>query len=358
MKQRVIIIGAGIIGASAAYALVKAGAEVVVVDRAAAASGATAKSFGWINAAFAETEAYFRLRLAAMQAWRDLDIPMAAPVRWKGALGCEVEGAALSAQATELRARGYPVETMGRAGFAALEPEVADPPAEAMLWSAEGAVDPAAATEALLSAAATLGAERLFGCEVQGFLRDGTRVVGVETSFGPLRADNVVVAAGIAGEGLVASLGVRLPMESKVGLIVQTMPVRRAVEHIILTPEIHFRQEDDGRLIAGEIFSGGGAHEGMIARDPRGLAAMILDKLRARLPAVEGIALGSLMLGLRPTPVDGLPVVGAARGVEGLYLAAMHSGITLGPLVGELIAAEVMGQHSDLLTEFRPDRFN
>ena len=358
MKQRVIVIGAGIIGASTAYALAKAGVDVVVVERAASASGATAKSFGWINAAFAETEAYFQLRMAAMQAWRDLDIPTSAPVRWKGALGCEVEGAALTEQAGELQARGYPIEVLDRAGFAALEPEVADPPAKAMLWSAEGAVDPAAATEALLSAAAALGAERLFGCEVRGFLRDGTRITGVETSFGDLRADTVVVAAGVAGEGLVSPLGIRLPMANKVGLIVQTLPVRPAIEHIILSPDIHFRQEDDGRLIAGEIFSGGGAHAGMIADDPRGLAGIILDKLRQRLPGVEGIALGSLMLGVRPTPVDGMPIVGAARGYEGLYLAAMHSGVTLGPLVGRLIADEVMGQQSELLAEFRPDRFN
>jgi glycine/D-amino acid oxidase-like deaminating enzyme len=330
----------------------------VVVDRTAAASGATAKSFGWINAAFAETEAYFQLRLAAMQAWRDLDIPMTAPVRWKGALGCEVEGDALTRQAMALRARGYPVEMLDRAAFAHLEPEVANPPSQAMLWSAEGAVDPAAATESLLSAAAALGAERLFGCEVLGIQRNGTRVTGVETSFGQLSGDTIVVAAGVAGEGLVASLGVRLPMENKVGLIVQTLPVRPAIEHIILSPEIHFRQERDGRLVAGEIFSGGGAHAGMIARDPRALAAVILEKLRHRLPGVEGIALGSLMLGLRPTPVDGLPVIGTPRGVEGLYLAAMHSGITLGPLIGSLIAAEVTGNPVSMLESFRPDRFN
>ncbi len=358
MKQRVIVIGAGIIGASATYHLMKAGAEVVVVERAAAASGATAKSFGWINAAFAETDAYYRLRRAAMQAWRDLDIPLPSPVRWHGALGWEVEGDALTAQHAQLQARGYAARMLDRAAFAALEPEVADAPDRAMLWEADGAVDPHAATEALLSAAVALGAERLQGCEVRGFIHAGDRVTGVETSFGPLAADMVVVAAGVGGEALLAEIGVRLPMANKIGLIVHTRPVRPVIRHIVLTPEIHFRQEADGRLIAGEIFSGGGPHEGMIGRDPRGLAALILDRLRARLPAVDGITLGSLMLGLRPTPVDGLPVVGRARGIEGVYLAAMHSGITLGPLIGSLIAAEVTGGDAPILSDFRPDRFN
>jgi glycine/D-amino acid oxidase-like deaminating enzyme len=63
-------------------------------------------------------------------------------------------------------------------------------------------------------------------------------------------------------------------------------------------------------------------------------------------------------LGLRPIPEDGLPAIGPAPGLEGLYLAVMHSGITLAPAVGRFAAMELLdGAEVELLAPFRPDRF-
>ncbi|MFT5066675.1 MAG: glycine/D-amino acid oxidase-like deaminating enzyme [Yoonia sp.] len=67
-----------------------------------------------------------------------------------------------------------------------------------------------------------------------------------------------------------------------------------------------------------------------------------------------------VMLADRPMPKDGLPAVGAV-GPTGLYVATMHSGITLGAIMGELIATEVLegvsNKSADLLTPYRPQRF-
>ena len=56
--MKVIVVGAGIVGASIAYHLAAAGAAVTVLDAGAVGAGASAKSFGWINASFAETPAF------------------------------------------------------------------------------------------------------------------------------------------------------------------------------------------------------------------------------------------------------------------------------------------------------------
>ena len=63
-------------------------------------------------------------------------------------------------------------------------------------------------------------------------------------------------------------------------------------------------------------------------------------------------------MGERPVPLDGLPVVGAVPGAPGVFLAVMHSGVTLGPLIGQLLAQEILqGSLSPLLSSFRASRF-
>ncbi|MFN3259120.1 MAG: NAD(P)/FAD-dependent oxidoreductase [Pikeienuella sp.] len=357
--MRVIVIGAGIIGAAFAHALARKGASVTVVEAARPAGGATAKSFGWINANYVQTPAYLRLRLDALEAWRRAAPVIGPALRWGGSLAWEAGGAELQAQAEGIAAAGHEARLIGREEFARLEPDVADPPELCLHCPTEGAADPVAATEALLAAAVALGAERMVGCRALGFLTEGGLIAGVETDFGPLPADRVVVAAGVGSEALLESAGVRLPMENRVGLILHTRPLPPVLRHLVLTPEIHFRQEADGRIVAGELYSGGGAHEGMIDREPRALAALMLETLRRRLPGVAGVEQGAVMLGLRPTPADGLPILGPARGAEGLYLATTHSGVTLAPLLGEIGAAEIVdGEEDARLAPFRLARFN
>ena len=60
----------------------------------------------------------------------------------------------------------------------------------------------------------------------------------------------------------------------------------------------------------------------------------------------------------RPIPGDGFPSVGAVPSVPGYYEAVSHSGITLGPVIGRLLAAEILGgERDELLADFRPERF-
>ena len=59
----------------------------------------------------------------------------------------------------------------------------------------------------------------------------------------------------------------------------------------------------------------------------------------------------------RPIPADGFPSVGAASGVRGYYEAVTHSGITLGAIVGRVLAQEIIdGTVDDLIAAYRPDR--
>jgi glycine/D-amino acid oxidase-like deaminating enzyme len=146
-SPRIIVIDAGIIGASIAWHLARAGASVTVIEAGQAGGVATRNSWAWINASFGNTERYFRLRIRAMEEWRRLerDLP-GLRVAWAGGLIWDLPVEALQAFAAEHAAWGYDIRQVDRAGIQRLEPELAAPPELALHAADEGAVEPLAAT--------------------------------------------------------------------------------------------------------------------------------------------------------------------------------------------------------------------
>ncbi len=86
-KKNMIIVGAGIIGASIAYHLASRGIKVTVIDRANPASGATGSAFGWIHTTVSDDAPDALLRRASAEDWHRLEkeIPELC-IRWVGAL--------------------------------------------------------------------------------------------------------------------------------------------------------------------------------------------------------------------------------------------------------------------------------
>src|SRR5207302_598010 len=88
-KDRVVIVGDGIMGASIAYHLVKRGAQVTILDKQRPGSGATEKSFAWINASFSkQPRSYFDLDLFGIAGWRRLTVEQAGDlqIQWGGSV--------------------------------------------------------------------------------------------------------------------------------------------------------------------------------------------------------------------------------------------------------------------------------
>ena len=351
MTHPIVVVGAGIVGASIAWNLARRGQAVLIIDQNGIGNGATGRSFGWINANFAETSAYFALRSAAIEAHHRMETalgPMA--TRWCGCLWWEDEGAAFEAHVKELDAFGYDARVVGRAEIARLAPTLAVPPEQAIHVAREGGGDGEVIAARLIEAAVALGAKVWIGPKVTGLLRQGGRVVGMETDHGPVRASQVIVAAGAGAAALTG-----LPMDNKPGLILRTRPLPPVIGPIIMAPDVHFRQDAEGRLVAGEIFSGDGPGQASITRDPGALADELIGRIRAHLPE-QKIEIERITLGQRPVPKDGFPAVGPME--EGLYVASMHSGITLAPLIGDLVAREIVeNDEAPELAQFRPTRF-
>ena len=85
--ERVIVIGAGIVGASIAYYLTKRGCDVTIIDKGLPASQASGNTFAWINAAYTNRpQSYLSLRLASLAEYRNLSNDVSFPIRWSGSL--------------------------------------------------------------------------------------------------------------------------------------------------------------------------------------------------------------------------------------------------------------------------------
>jgi glycine/D-amino acid oxidase-like deaminating enzyme len=119
-------------------------------------------------------------------------------------------------------------------------------------------------------------------------------------------------------------------------------------------PEIHLRQLADGTLMIGE-----GTQESLSRNDSQAHANDLLARATHYLPALAGARAIPVPVGYRPMPRDGFPVLGFAEAVPNLYIALMHSGVTLAPLVGELASMEIVdGARVELLNAYPLERFS
>ncbi|MBB3567425.1 FAD-binding oxidoreductase [Rhizobium sp. BK491] len=352
--QKIIVIGAGIIGASIAWHLSRRGASVTVVAQQTGGV-ATPNSFAWINASWGNPEFYFRVRHRSMAEWSRLktDLPDI-PLSWCGGLSWDLPEPELDAYVAQHHGWGYGIQPVNRATVAMLEPNLANPPDYALHVAEEGAVEPVAAAKLLLEDARRRGAILSSSVEVKGLLRQGERIVGIETSEGPMHADHVVLAAGAGTAALAASADILVPLETPPGLIVHSRPVGKMLNGLVMAPELHLRQTAEGRIIAGGDF--GGTDPG---DNPQAAADALFAKVRATLKGGEALELDFHTVGYRPTPKDGLPILGSTGAAPGLYLAVLHSGVTLAPLVGLLAAQEIVdGSEAHELAPFRLSRFS
>lgn len=350
-NQHVIVVGAGIIGASIAWHLTKAGADVTVVAEETGGV-ATPNSFAWINASWGNPEFYFHFRRRSMGEWKRLAAELPGlPLSWCGSICWDLPADRLEAYAKEHSGWGYGIERLGSSEISAREPHLRNPPDFAVAVAEEGAVEPVEAARMMLADAQVRGA-KLVNAVVRGLIRSGERITGVVTSAGMIEADHVVLASGAGAVPIAASAGIALPIEAPPGLIVHSRPFEKRLNGLVIAMKLHMRQTAEGRIIAGSDFGGSDPGE-----DRRETAAALFTQVKASLLDSDSLTMDFFTVGYRPTPQDGFPIIGS-YGIGGLYVAVMHSGVTLAPLVGTLAANEILSGEIDAsLAPFRLSRF-
>ncbi len=353
MVKQVTVIGGGIIGASIAWHLTAAGARVCLVsDRPGGV--ATPNSFAWINATWGNPPDYFKLRIRAMREWTRLSREVSGlPLSWQGSIGWDLPDQEMLDYAAQHAGWGYDVRRIEADEIARLEPALAEIPPFALQVREEGVAEPLAATNTLIADARQKGMELVEGLHVTG-LRNRQAGMDVLLADGEmLEADHAVLAAGAETAALAATLDIEVPVETPPGLLVHSRPVPPMLNGLVLAPGLHLRQTSEGRLVGGSDF--GGMDPGA---DPQAAATELFGKLQQSLKGGEALEMEFLTIGHRPTPRDGFPIIGTVDGMDSLYLAVTHSGITLAPAIGLFAANEILdGTSEPLLAPYRLSRF-
>jgi D-amino-acid dehydrogenase len=367
--SRVLVVGAGIVGASTAYHLAAAGTEAIVVDRGdegqATAAGAGV-IFPWPLPG--EPPAWAAICAVAADHW---------PRLLEGLAGDGIDdtgyrrvgGLSVTDDESTVRMMVEGIEQIRAAGAAGLGETRALRSGEARelfpvlrsdlggVWAGGiGRANGRALRDAFFEAAARRGAKRRHGAVTLEPGADGGARVAVDGVL--VEADAVVVAAGAWTADLCRPLGIGVPV----------YPLRGQVVHL----DVPGLDADDPPIVqtmtgyyllgfsGGRVVAGSTREEvGFEYRATAGGVQEILGHAFAVAPDLARATLVEVRVGFRPASRDLLPLLGPVDGVPGLVIATGlgATGLTLGPVTGAIAADLALGRPPPLdLSPYRPDR--
>ena len=355
-----IIIGAGILGASTAYHLAKAGADVTVVDRqdqGRATDAAAGIICPWLSQR--RNKAWYALAKGGAAYYASLirkleeDGEVETGYRQVGAISLHTDGLKLSKmeeRATQRR-EAAPEIGMIRQLTPAETSGICPPVAEeygAVHVSGAARVNGRALRQALEHAAKKHGAQ--FVCGSAKLKHTNGRVTGVYVGDTELRADRVLITAGAWAGELVKPLGIDLQVDGQKAQIVHLQLEEQDTGNwpVVMPPtDQYIVPFEDGQVVVGAT------HENDTQFDQRVTAGGLHEVLHKALTVAPGLAdaaVAEVRVGFRPFTADFLPVIGEVPGVKGLLLAngLGASGLTVGPYLGKQLAHIALGEACDI----------
>jgi len=348
----VIVVGAGVMGCSAAFHLaLRKGPRVVVVEKGALASGQTKRSGALIRTHYPlEPEA--RLALASLRVFRNWNDIVGGNCGFTqtglATTASEANAAELREQIEMLRGIGVNTQVVSANDLRELQPAAhVDDVALAAYEAESGYADPVAATQTLAARAKSLGVTFKTGTYVKSILVDRGRVYAVDTNVGQIETLTVVVMAGPWSDRLLKPLGVELGIQSlRAEVAFFDRPPQLKAGHVAFVDTItgvHFRPHTFGLTMGGLTapfaapLKNPDQFDESVAREA---AADVQQRIAARLPAMAHARFVRGHAGIYDMTADGHAVLGHAPGIRGLVIAAGFSGtgFALAPAVGMCIS--------------------
>ncbi|SET76112.1 NAD(P)/FAD-dependent oxidoreductase [Nonomuraea wenchangensis] len=367
----VIVVGAGVMGASTAFHLAERGARsVTVVDARHAGEGMSSRSSALVRMHYTY-EQEVRLAVDSLAFFREWPERVGRPpvLRECGFVRVVQPGEAdlLRKNVEMQRACGAEAEVIGAADVLELEPgwRVDDVVAAAYEPRA-GYGDGAVVAGDFLSRARELGVAYRPNTPVRSLLTDaGGRVRGVRTAAGDLMADLVVLAAGVWTRPLLLAVGVDLPIEPEYHEVAVLRdgpggPASR-IACIDSGTRTYFRPEGGGLLLGDFIGPRDGIDSDDFPQTPGEESVVeLVGRAARRVPALAESGISRGVTGVYDMSPDARPMLGPVAGIEGLIVAAGFSGMgfKICPAVGRALAELALGEpHTVDISPFTPDRF-
>lgn len=347
---KVIVVGAGVVGASVAFHLAERGAETVILDRMSPASGPTARSAGLVRA-------HYPTSLEGNLAWESItDYFEDWGERVGGGCGftrtgfsylaSETDAAKVEANTRMLREEaGVETHLVGAEDLEEIDPEISAAGVAAAAYEPRGGyADPAATTLSLLNAAKRSGAT-FQKREVTGLSESGGRITGVRTNEGSLEADLVILCAASWSASLARGVGLYLPIRParvQVVLLQRPFGLPTHLTFIDSVNEISCRPTSDHctfvsmRLVEMEWLEDADDYSSEASEE---FVATARERLPRRIPAMKDARPRLGWSGVLDMTPDGRPIMGPA-GPEGLHLCTGWSGkgFKKAPAVGAEVA--------------------
>jgi glycine/D-amino acid oxidase-like deaminating enzyme len=412
-RVSVVIVGGGIIGASAALFLAKRGVSVALCEKGQIAGEQSSRNWGWVRK-MGRDPREIPLIIESLRLWQGLNelVGDETGFRQAGILyGCETDEEVERRAAWLEHARPYQLDTrmLSQAELAELLPGAIRLPKAGLYTKSDGRAEPQKATPAIARAARRAGAAILTGCAVRGIETRGGRVAAAVTEKGRIACDSVVLAGGAWSRLFCGNLGLRLPQLKVRSSAMRTAPLEGGPETALLMGDFAFRKRLDGgyniangvttiaeivpdsfrffleflpalrmqwkdlRLRVGGRFleewrlprrwalDASSPFEEIRVLDPEPATALnekALASLAGVFPAFRRARVVQHWAGLIDVTPDAVPVISPVESMPGFFVATGFSGhgFGIGPGAGRLVADLVTG--GDPIVDPTPFRFS
>jgi sarcosine oxidase, subunit beta len=339
VARRIVVAGAGAIGASVAYHLAERGArDVVLCDVGEISSGATGRAMGGVRQQFS-TAAEVRLTQASIAFFRTLGSELFRQVGYMFVATSRAGLARLQERAELQRSLGVPIEDCDAGEVAGLR---VDDVLGGVICREDGVADPPAAAHEIVRRAVELGVE----------LREGTDARALD-------AETLVVACGWESREVAAAYGVDLPIRPLCRQLVEVGPVDGLPETLPMVVEeetgFHFRRRQDVLRLAWREPAPRWTSDPVV---DDALVPEWLARLAHRYPPAARAPVASAWAGLYDMTPDAHPIIG--RVAEEVIVAAGFSGhgFMQSPAVGRAVAQLVLDEEPEFdLAPYALERF-
>jgi len=358
-STRVVIVGAGIVGAACADAFTREGFAVTLVDAAAPGSGATAAGMGHL-VAMDDSEAQFALTRYSQQLWEEVapELPASGEYERTGTLWIAADQEEMAEVERKQRfydQHGVPAQVLSAPELAQEETNLRPGLAGGLLVPSDAVVYPPCVAQWLLQRAQQRGAAVQLGRRVIAIQGKAIRFENGES----IGADLVINAAGSLAPRLTPSLDIR----PRKGHLVITGRYPGFVRHQLIElgylKSAHALDTDSVAFNAqprktGQVLLGSSRQFGDETPD---VNPLILQRMIRRaieyMPAIGQLSGLRVWTGFRAATHDKLPLIGPIPDQEGLYVAAGHEGLGITTSLGtaRLLVDQVLGRPSAIPKE-------
>lgn len=347
-----IIIGAGVIGSSIAYQLSKKSNErILLIDKGYPLSGTSGATQAWVWVHSKEPNYYGELSLRSAELYKNLnkEIGEIDYIRSGGISPIFTQEEFEKAKTLQYKQLevGIEVEILTKEEVLEKEPLLSKKILGATYSRIDGNVNPFKLMRSYIEKNKEQNVEFSFYNKVLEIERKQD-IFYIHTEKGKYIAKKLVIAAGAWSKEVGKLLKVDVPITQVRGQVLVTEPLPPILEHTV----VGFRQLNNGIVLIGYSKENVGFDRGGTLDVIQETAGFAINTI----PALRRANIVRCFSGIRVIPKDGLPIFGEIA--PNLYIAVMHSGITLSPIIGKEMAELIINGETEIaMNQYSISRF-